>query len=114
MTDNHTGRALRPLRVSVPLKAGTSFEVHAEGDVLNVSLARTFDFEVELTVENYGTLVSLIDVLVEAKEAELQRINASSSAARNERSRSYKREPTTPNPGLPEKTERKKRRRRVR
>lgn len=85
MSDN-LARALRPVVIELPLKAGVQFSVE-QGELIRVHLASTFDFDVTLTVDNYGTLDKLIEVLTEAQEAELERIKASSAAARGERTR---------------------------
>jgi hypothetical protein len=119
MTDNHAGRALRPLSINIPLKVGTNFEVREEGDIIYVNIGRTFDFSVDLSIENYGTLANLIDALSSAQEAELQRIKKHGAEVRKGHVRSRPvqavvREPVTPNPGLPEKVERRKRLRRSR
>lgn len=113
MTDNHAGRALRPLSINIPLKVGTSFEVRAEDDIIYVNLARTFDFSIDLSIENYGTLTNLIDALSAAQEAELERIKTQGATVRNGHVRARRvREPTAPDPFVPEKMERRKRRRR--
>lgn len=108
----HLGRALRPVVIEIPLKAGVKFNTtlqkFADEDgelLLKVYLTSLFDFDVTLTIDDYGTLGKLIDVLTEAQVAELERIKGKSKAARGERTRSQSavREPTTPNPGVPEK-----------
>jgi hypothetical protein len=97
----HSSRALRPLGIFVPLKAGTKFTVIEDEDadegagLIRVEISRLFDFSVALTIEDYGVLGKLIDALGEAQKAELERIKRKSRAARNERSRSTKAVPST-------------------
>lgn len=119
----HLSRALRPVVMEIPLKTGVNFNValekyaDKEGELLiKVKMSSLFDFDVTLTIEDYGTLGKLIDVLNEARDVELERIKMLSARARRAKSDSYRsvsREPTTPNPGVPEKGPRRRKRRRV-
>lgn len=92
----HSARAMRPLGIFIPLKAGTGFAVIEDEDadegagLIRIEIERVFDFRVALTVENYGTLTKLIEALQTAQTAELERIKKRSALARNARSRSYK------------------------
>lgn len=92
----HLGRALRPIRINIPLKTGTKFHVEVDPNadegagMINVRMQQYFDFDIVLSIQNYGTLGDMIDALAEAQRVELERIKTLSAKARNERSRSYR------------------------
>jgi hypothetical protein len=88
----HLSRALRPVVIEIPLKTGVQFAlekfVDSDGELLlKVNLASLFDFDVTLTIDDYGTLGKLLVVLSQAQEEELERIKAGSKRARGERTR---------------------------
>lgn len=105
---SHAGRVLRPLEIHIPLKAGTKFSAKVDLDadggegMILVDIDRVWDFSVRLSIEDYGTLGKLIEELTKAQDAELGRIKNTSKV----------REPTTPDPSIPEKSSVARRRRR--